>query len=92
MGKTNNSYPAKTENFVETEVDGERVIMQIDNGYFFTMNPTAEAVWSQISGDANLEQIIASVAEEFDVTVEACRPDIEEFMEELQNNKLVIIA
>ncbi len=89
MGDASNLRPQKTDQFVETEVDGDRVLMQIENGYFFTLNETAEAIWTRIDGQLSLSEIIEAVATKFSITVDACQAHITEFVQELADNELV---
>lgn len=75
--------------FVETEVDDEAVIMQVDKGFFFTLNVTSEAIWSAIDGTASIKGIVESVAPQFGATPDECRSDIEEFLSKLSEHGLV---
>lgn len=65
--------------------------MQIENGFFFTLNASAEAVWTQIDGATNHVNIVKNVAQQFEVSTDVCETDIIDFLEELKENKLVII-
>ena len=89
MANTDDLCPQKTDRFVETEVDGDPVLMQIENGYFFTLNETAEAIWNQIDGQLSMNQIIESVAKKFDIPVDICKDHISGFVHELVENELV---
>jgi len=89
MGEIKTMCPQKTDSFVETEVDGEPVLMQIENGYFFTLNETAEAIWTRIDGQSNLTEIISAVAASFDITTDTCKAHITDFVQELVDNELV---
>ena len=78
--------------FVETEVDGERVIMQIDKGYFFTLNETSEAIWNNIDGASDIDGIVDAVSLTFDVSPDECANDVEAFISELVEHKLIELS
>ncbi len=85
--------PSKAEdNYVETEVDGERVIMQIDKGFFFTLNDTSEAIWGAIDGKTDMNGIISNVSAQFNVSPDDTSGDIIELLDKLVENKLVELA
>lgn len=80
------------DNFVETEVDGEPVIMQIEKGFFFTLNTTSSAIWNAIDGTTNLSDIVSRMADTFNVSESVCSADVKEFVQSLIDNKLVMLA
>ena len=84
--------PQKTDNFVVAKVDGEPVIMQIENGFFFTLNSTAEDIWNSINNEASIEDIIQSMAKSYDVQAAECSDDIQGFLKDLADNDLVRFA
>lgn len=80
------------DNYVETEVDGEKLLMRIDEGFFYTMNVTSEAFWKGIDIEPNIGKLYAKIAEQFNVTLEECRADLDELVEEFEKHQLVSIA
>ncbi|MFM5907040.1 MAG: PqqD family protein, partial [Novosphingobium sp.] len=51
--------------FVETAIDDETVVMDIDSAEFFSLNETAGAVWRAIDGTRNRQEVLAAVAAEY---------------------------
>ena len=82
----------KEDNFVETEIDGERIVMHIDNGEFFVFNVTSEAIWSAIDGQASLGDICKALAEKFETEDKQCQKDVLDFAQVLANKDLVKFA
>ena len=90
-------YSGKTirkneDNFVETDVDGERLIMRVDEGYFYTLNPTGDAFWSGIDTEPAVDRLYAKIAKDFSVDPAICTPDLDELLADLEKNALVTLV
>lgn len=75
--------------FVETEVDGEIVLMNTENGRFYALDGSALAIWRTIDGCRTRDAIIAELAAEFDETPEGIASDIDDFLDLLREAGLV---
>lgn len=51
--------------FVETVIDDEVVVMQLDSGDFFSLSGSARAIWEAIDGTRDEAAICASLAGQF---------------------------
>lgn len=74
---------------IETEVDGEIVLMQFSSGDFFSMDDTACAVWHQIEDGRTVREIIDHLAEVFDGEASAISADTVTFLRDLEANGLI---
>lgn len=75
--------------FVETEVDGEVVIMNLDTGNFFALEETGLAIWRLIDGNIDRESLVARLAEQFGETADAIREEIYAFLQSLKDAGLI---
>jgi len=77
--------PSKTaEHFVETELDGEAVIMNVDNGRFHALKDTGLAIWRLIDGKRSVSAIQTELLKTYDVDEERCRAECEGFFASLK--------
>ena len=53
------------------------------------LNPVGIAVFSQLDGSKDIDTIVASVAEEFDVDLAAAREDVVSFIDDLRKNGML---
>jgi len=74
---------------IETEVDGEVVLMQFSSGDFFSMDDTARAVWHQIEDGRTVREIIDHLADVFDGEPSAITDDTVTFLRDLEANGLI---
>lgn len=73
----------RADQFSETTVDDEVVVMHLSSGDFFSLTDTAKAIWEQIDGARSREAIIADLAQEYGVTAEQIAPEIDLFLTRL---------
>ena len=71
------------------EMDGEFVMMGVDQGEYFALRGVAASLWRHLAEPHDLAELCALVAEEYDVTADACRPDITAFLDQLSGKRMV---
>ena len=75
--------------FVETEIDDEVVLMDLESGNFFSLAGTSLAVWQAIDGERSANEIAALLAEEYDQPLDLVLSDVTDFLGELRDAGLV---
>lgn len=79
------------------KIAGETLIVPVRSGVgdlesIYSLNDTGSRIWELIDGTNSVEQIAAKIAEEFDVTIDAARADVEEFIAELKSAGVVKLS
>jgi len=69
----------------------EAAVVQLERREFYTMNATAKLIVQAVDQGASLDEIVTRVAAEFDVSEDACRADVERFLDELANAGVIEI-
>lgn len=75
--------------YVETEVDGEVVLMNVDTSTFFSLEGTALDVWKAIDGAHDEAGIAALLAPQFDESEAQIAQHVGEFIASLAEAGLV---
>lgn len=75
---------------VRREIDGELVIVGGDGTDFMATNETGALLWSRLESGATLDELVEAITDEYDVTAEVARGDVEEFVEELRTRGLLL--
>ena len=75
--------------FTETDIDGEIVLMRLDNGEFFALSGTAAATWRLIDGRRDRAALIEGLAREFDAGADHIAADVDEFVARLKDRGLL---
>jgi hypothetical protein len=71
-------------------VGAEAVILHLDEGIYYSLNPVGARVWALLKVPRTTDELVDYVVEEFDVGVDRCRADIEELLGALHARALVV--
>lgn len=92
MGKiTLSTLVQRNQSLVSTRIDEDTVMMSIDNGEYYGLNPIGTRVWELIENPVVVSQIISRLQDEFDVSPEVCEADTMEFLNQLYAKNLLYI-
>ena len=85
MGEVTMGKPLvkNTDRFIESEIDDEAVLMDLDSGDFFSLAGPAHAIWLLIDGTRDRDAIAASLARDYDAAVAELGSDVDRFVDEL---------
>ena len=70
-------------------IDGEAVVVNLDNSTFHIFNSLATFIWQQADGKTTINQIIEKVIQEFEVEQDVAEKDCLEFLDDLIGKNLV---
>jgi hypothetical protein len=70
--------------------DDEAVLLDIESGAYFTLNPVGSRIWELCDGTRSAARIVSVICGEFDVAEDVATADVHEILDELQNEKLVV--
>lgn len=71
------------------EVAGESVLLDLRNEMYFSLDPVGTRIWKVVTGAPSIEDAYAALLEEYDVTPEVLRADLEELLAELLDQGLL---
>ena len=71
------------------EMDGELVMMGHEQGEYYGLRDVAASLWQHLAEPRTTEELCALVADEYDVTADACRQDVLAFLGELSDKDLI---
>lgn len=76
---------------VAAMVADELVVLSVDLGRYFGLNPTAARVWELLEQPRTMEELCDSLAEEYEIQPDACRLEVTALLEDLQKEGLVTV-
>jgi PqqD family protein of HPr-rel-A system len=65
------------------------VLLNLNSGNYFELNPTAARIWALIQDHQDTEEIVAAMCKEFDADPETLSKDLSSLLEELGNRGLI---
>lgn len=92
MTITNDSKIYKTDNFVESDIEGQTVMMSIENSKYFGMDEIGTSIWNNLTDSISFSQLIEKLLEEYDIDREICEKDTRDYLDRLLDFKLIKIA
>ena len=77
------------------QVGEESILVPIRNNvgsldYIYTLSPVAARIWTLLDGTRSLDQVVAAICDEYDVTPEQAAADVDELVSDLSNVSLLL--
>lgn len=85
------SVIVKNKTILENEIDGEKIMMNIDNGEYYGLDKIASHIWELLDNEIVIDDLLRKLLEEYDTDYENCKTDVLEFVTTLINKNLVVI-
>lgn len=74
---------------VSCSVDDEVVLMSVQNGEYYNLNPVASEIWLMLENTPTIQEIVVRNQQEYDVPAEQCTTDVMQLLDELIQERLV---
>ena len=87
---TGESIVGRRERVIVQQVEGDSVLLDIDSGAYFTLNPVGSLVWERCDGSATVSTIVSAVCDEFDADPGTVLTDVLDLVDALAGAGLVI--
>jgi Coenzyme PQQ synthesis protein D (PqqD) len=73
------------------ELEGEAVLLNMQSGIFFGLNPVAKRMWELLNELGQAEKVLQQLLREYEASEEQLRQDLVNFIERLKSKGLVEI-
>lgn len=77
---------------VSAEVDGEAVILGMDRGEYYGLDPVGTRIWQLVQSPVSVAQIQDALVAEYDVTADQCLADLQALLNQMRQEGLIEIA
>ena len=74
---------------VSTQVEGEEIILSIENGQYYGLNDVATRIWELLKSPLAFEELLTQLQSEYDVTPDQCQSDTLTLLNKLQDESLI---
>ena len=74
---------------ISGQIDDEIVMVDIEKGSYFSLNPVATRIWELLEQPLTLDGLCDQLLTEYDVSAEECRADVAEHLTQMQTLGLV---
>ncbi len=73
------------------EVDGENVILDLEEGVYYGLNPVGTQVWKRIQDPMPVGEVVAEITSDYGIERERCFQDVVALLHDLEEHNLVRI-
>ena len=70
--------------FSETVVEGEVILLNLDDGAFFSLSGTAATIWPMIDGTRDRDDLLTDLRAIYDASVASIAGELDQFLAQLQ--------
>lgn len=78
------------ESVVSADLDGETVLLNVETGVYFGLDPVGTEIWKVLETGATEEDVVSRLGEIFDVDSDQLREDVREFVSLLEDKQLLL--
>ncbi len=86
---TTESVVHQIEDIVASDIDDEKVMMSIEKGRYYSLDPVGSRVWELLDKPIRVSDLIAALLLKYDVDRETCERDVLAFLEELREDGIL---
>lgn len=79
----------RNNNTVSGRLHEEIVMMDIDKGKYFSLNPVATSIWDYLEKPLSLDDLCENLQEEYDVSPEQCKTETEAHLKDMLKLDLI---
>jgi hypothetical protein len=76
-------------NIMHEIIDGEVVVVNLENGTYYSLDTVGAEIWEQLTGGSTLEALVDGIAARYQVERDGIAVDIEAFVHRLREEKLI---
>ncbi len=92
MGYKGETILMRSDRVPSRTVDGKGILVDLESGYYFSLNRTGQFIWEHFDGSRTLHDIARLMVDRFDVDVETSLSDCIELADRLGADGLVVPA
>ncbi|KKI91421.1 metallophosphoesterase [Bacillus sp. SA1-12] len=85
------SIVCQKEGNIVSDMDGEKVMLNIANGKYYNLGEMGGEIWDLIQSPITLNQLVHTLLEQYEVEKEECEEQVLSFLKKLYEEDLIII-
>lgn len=75
----------------DVDLNGEKVMMNLDKGKYFALNPVGSRIWDIMREEIYVKDILNILLEEYDVDKETCVNNVLNYLGILEDEELITV-
>ena len=82
----------RIDDVLDTEIDDQTVMMDIEQGSYFGLNQTGTRIWALLAESTVIDDLCDQLTEEFEVPREQCEQKVADFLKGLLDRGLLQVV
>ena len=85
------NFIQRTSNFLDTQLDDEIIMLQMETGKIFAVSDSAKFIWQQLVEPVTIKNLIEQLIEIYDIETGRCRDEVICYIDELMKQGFVCV-
>ncbi|WP_160689309.1 lasso peptide biosynthesis PqqD family chaperone [Clostridium sp. C2-6-12] len=86
-----NSKICQSKDIDATELNEEKVMMNLDKGRYFALNSVGSRIWDIVENEICVSEIINILLNEYDIDKESCEKSVINYLRRLKDAELITV-
>ncbi len=86
---TTDALVVQSEGFLVSDMDGEKVMLSIENGKYYNLGRIGGRIWELISSPVTISNMVDQLVMEYEIEPELCEQQVQIFLKQLATEGLV---
>lgn len=86
---TANDLIVQTEGNLVSDMDGEKVMLSIENGKYYNLGQIGGRIWELIASPVTINGVVEQLVEEYEIEPDVCNQQVCTFIQQLATDGLV---
>ncbi|MFE0557446.1 lasso peptide biosynthesis PqqD family chaperone [Paenibacillus sp. NPDC058910] len=86
---TTDALVVQSEGFLVSDMDGEKVMLSIENGKYYNLGRIGGRIWEFISSPVTISNMVDQLVLEYEIEPELCEQQVRLFLKQLATEGLV---
>ena len=92
MKLTEKTIIQRNTDILASDIDGEKVMMSIQQGEYYGLGKTGSFIWDHIEQPISINDLVDLITEKYEVSKEQCLNDIMPFLNDLAEKQLIVCS
>ena len=79
----------RNNDIISSEMGGETVMMSIENGKYFSVNPVGSRIWELLHSPQTVAQLVDTLLDEYEIDRATCEKEVINFLTHMESENVV---
>lgn len=89
---TANELVVQSDGYLVSEMNGEKVMLSIENGKYYNLGQNGGRVWELIASPVSIPDIVKQLVTEYEIEPGACEKEVCHFLQQLAAEGLIQVS